>query len=574
MWVYSGNTWSARLELERPEGYGLDYWLFLHAEETHGVWRSRPLGLSGLAEMAQNLNPKVDRVRTGAIARELEAYAPLAFYLDDALPQSRTTRCVPKGKREQCELDGEWREWLERQATPDAQRRFATRLCEALTASLDRGDLFEAAFLTRRFSSELAELYASPRTLFAGVASAYAREARQPLADCLGGLLDPPQPGGFLVTFPVAPVAISGKVATATLGPPEVSLLIEANPEAETAPAYLGSRSLRAIRVRTAAPTANEALARALPECRNALHLLRVRHYLRTHLYGPVRVVAAQAGDADEAGDADGATSGAEGILLSLDQPFWTPKQGRRPVPELPPRLYKLAQNLPPDQHDRWAALRWHVSQAIGYWPEDVHSAASEVWQALESFAGSAAKVNAVLVPEYRTLLLEELLAFEATKLRQQAYSHRKLFDRPGDWYYCEPKRVPPRKWLARVLDRRSRTHWSTWQDPRAPDLLFNPGVGLLSSLERLRAATAGDDWLTRRLRLAMDHLYGIRNSTVHKGERVGSDQWAAHVARCGLELVLSVANARAAPLLEEIDARDAESASIMPSAAMQAASA
>ena len=38
-----------------------------------------------------------------------------------------------------------------------------------------------------------------------------------------------------------------------------------------------------------------------------------------------------------------------------------------------------------------------------------------------------------------------------------------------------------------------------------------------------------------------LKHLYAVRNSIVHRGERIGSDTWSLGLATLGLEMILLV---------------------------------
>src|SRR5918993_470858 len=50
MWVYSYRLLPARLKLDIGSGAWLDYWLFLHADETPAVFAARPISLHSLLE--------------------------------------------------------------------------------------------------------------------------------------------------------------------------------------------------------------------------------------------------------------------------------------------------------------------------------------------------------------------------------------------------------------------------------------------------------------------------------------------------------------------------------------------
>jgi hypothetical protein len=66
-------------------------------------------------------------------------------------------------------------------------------------------------------------------------------------------------------------------------------------------------------------------------------------------------------------------------------------------VPKLPTHFQKIVRSIPEDQGRRWTAARCHVSQ-ISQWSEDIHTAASEAWQATESFVGGEDHIDGRLM--------------------------------------------------------------------------------------------------------------------------------------------------------------------------------
>ena len=80
MWVYVKESLRKRLELNPIIGFWLDYWLFLHMEETHPIWNARPLGLKITAQAALESNTRQSRALRLQLKREV-----IPWHLRDAL---------------------------------------------------------------------------------------------------------------------------------------------------------------------------------------------------------------------------------------------------------------------------------------------------------------------------------------------------------------------------------------------------------------------------------------------------------------------------------------------------------
>jgi hypothetical protein len=499
-------------------GFWYDYWLFLHADETHGIWSSRPLGLTSIAEMSRDLHPSVDRVLTEAIAAELEGYRRLSAYLPIAPPVSEGLIKVRGGHQ----IASDWQDWLKEAGSPENLAALMSTFRQALEDAVEAADVPTIAFLSRRLSSELSSLIPSKRVLVQRALSCLRSEDALTTREILDRVATQPPDREFVVRFKVGPVPVSTRFFRVQTAPPSTRLVIEAPPADQPGePA-----KLTGIDVRVLSCDPEHALIDALRDCRETLHQLRVRHYIRTHLIHAARV--------EHCGDG-------RHTWLSLEQPFWTPKSGRRALPRLPPKFHRLRTRVGPAAGMQWNAMRWHVSQAIAHWPEDIHGAASQVWQAIEGFAGGRDHVGEGLIEDYLTCLRGELLEYLATRLSFQRSAYYRATG-GCDWRGWDVTKVASENWAARIYDRRSSNYHGTWKKPAAPALLFDQEVGLLRTVWDCYRGRRTPGWMRRRCALDFDHLYAIRNAVVHKGTRVGGDRWAAHLGRLGLECILSVA--------------------------------
>lgn len=537
MWVYTKNRdTELRLDLKQVEGFWLDHWLFLHADETNRLWSCRPLGVRTVGEMAINIRSRVDGALRRSIKEELVAYQGLASFFPEPPPTTAPSYCTKRGS-----WPKEWQQWLGSTQDPDFSASLRNALVEALIEAIETPDAHSVAFLNRRLASEMADTYPSDRSILQSTLRMVLRQSNQRalFTDRVRNLLTEPRIlRDYSVQFLVAPTPISGQVARWQFPYPCRLDCDEAEEHHQVA------RILRGIEIKAQAPNPERALTGALAKVREILKELRVRHYVRTNLYGSAMV--SELVDEQLKMGADEPVTKLEWakmddlVHLALPQPFWTKKGFRKGVPYLP----SFENSSVPAKH-RWRAARWHVSQAVDVWPEDIHSAASEVWQAIESFAGGKSKSAMTdLVREYCEIVPRNLLKYLADCLKNQVGKFKHVGMSP-DWYWWRRGDVDILKWLGRVTHPRSSNHFKHWEKPAAPLFLFGDRVGLLILLGKHIHGIQKMDWMNKRIGNDIRHLYAIRNRAVHRGERIATDRWAGFVARLGLEVLLTVINHR-----------------------------
>ena len=292
---------------------------------------------------------------------------------------------------------------------------------------------------------------------------------------------------------------------------------------------------LSGIRLEITAAHPGEAALLSAKTIATLLDNLRLAFHVRTHMYGDLivrRVI-------------DGFTTN-----LPLPHPFWERRLQLRKIPRLPNKFNRVIQSLPADEHIRWNAAKWHMSQAFSTWAEDAHGAAAHIWQALEAFVPGVGGWRRVLnvAPEFINLAILAMAEQLARQIAHQAREFRRVFSedelRP-DWYYWEPHRVELRKWIGRVLDKRSTTYYERWARPRAFDSLFSPTVGSLQVIGR--KLLGGEHWMETRLKDDLRLLYALRNKVVHSGERILPLQMAVHLGQIGAEVIFTMMGARSA---------------------------
>ena len=231
MWVHKGNSLYHRLKLDSRIGFWLDYWLFLHSEETHPIWNSRPLGLRSLAIAALQSTADHDYTLRTALAQEIHAASRLSSVVV-GLP-------VPPSNLP--ERDGtwsnDWLRWFEETIRMTEGRSIIPDLVVAIVAALRENDLFTATYLTRRLAAEAAQVEALRSELFILVKRELCDSGSfddagfegMRFMESLVSLLTVERKFDFTVTVRVAPVGVT-KTITRKLRPGG-ALLIEGGDE-------------------------------------------------------------------------------------------------------------------------------------------------------------------------------------------------------------------------------------------------------------------------------------------------------------------------------------------------------
>lgn len=114
-----------------------------------------------------------------------------------------------------------------------------------------------------------------------------------------------------------------------------------------------------------------QAAHEGLEKVRAELTYLRLRHYVRTSIYGEVSVAP---------------INGGQSVNIPLPQPFWARERALRPVPHIPPHFREFLAALPSPHAIKWQAAMNHLSAAIYTWIDDPHSAASFIGKLLKQW--------------------------------------------------------------------------------------------------------------------------------------------------------------------------------------------
>jgi hypothetical protein len=411
----------------------------------------------------------------------------------------------------------------------DTHTKILSEIATALSSAMNAQDLGLLTFLTRRLAAEVTEDDWSHHQKFIRVKAMLCDsgdfERRMPEPDefvsVLMNCLADDQPRVFGVRVPIAPVPIP-KVVTRSFKKSRAVLSKAEGADAQDV--------LSGVETEVTAASNGDAAAKGLDVARFTLDRLRLTHYVRTHLQGPVVV-------RDLTTDAV--------TYLALPQPFWSKAPGRREVPAQPAYFHQAVRRLPDGAASNWRSAQWHLSQALADWAEDSHTAAAHIWQALESFAPGGFGSVAALAPEYLRGVVPKMAQHIATRISLQVHELRTI-GYECDWYYWVSKRVSLEQWMNRVLRPGSSNCYVQWASPPAPAVVFSPRIGLLQITHRRLRNELNELWMERRIAADFALLYGLRNKAVHRGQRVFSRRMARYLGQLGLEVLLGVMGDRA----------------------------
>jgi hypothetical protein len=493
-----------RLKLSAADGFLLDYWLFLHSNDTHSIWRARPMGSKFIASTTLSTIGS----HRPALIRYLESELLGLRMLNDYFPE----HCPDDAPFINKALASSWKRWLSQSLTTSFREELFEAMVDAIAKATTNKNYSLICFLLRRIASELADEHLPAGSLISAA-----------LEGLLTGTLDrsgslraiflPKQKRPYVVRFAVTKVSV-----------PKLGRL---GREKRTSYVFDGNigeaKVLIGIRVRVQASDASQAVSLSTAMARDKLEHLRLRYYVDTSFCGPVEV--------EEEG------SPAEKQTLPLNHPFWRMRPGLRPVPMIPGDRRIVTRGLSSKEQPRWSAATWHISGALSRWSEDLQTSASEVWHALEAFAGGRKHIPSVIVDKYFQRLPWAMLAQIAMKVDAQ---RSKYFEWAAecDWYRWNSEDEDASQWAAKLLSPRSAVAVERWSRPVAPLVLYERTTGLLQPWHRSIRNGDVPTWARQRMAQDLSLLYAIRNAAVHEGVRIGNDEVAQYLSRLGLELL------------------------------------
>lgn len=512
MWTYHQDDLERRLQLTEDVGFVIDHWLFLHADETHAVWSSRPIGLRFLAETALSSNGPRHKVLLQGVGRELSLLGGIGHLFPTKVP-TETPVDTQKG-----EINLVWKRWLEEAESQTFRQGYLNALASEIEDAICKRDYGTATFLLRKASAEVAGDDTALNAIVSQSLQATLRSSKPvKLTGLLNDLLFPSEDELFEVQFGVTSVQIPSAVVSKARNRAKSALVIDENSEEPN--------KLIALKVEVSAHHPTQAIHLGLPKVRQILEQFKIRHYVRVTLHGSVMVSQLR--------------GCSEPKCFSLAEPFGSGSGFVRPLPKIPGAMKFVISQLEPTDREPWKAAVWHVSNAISLWPEDTHAAASEIWQGLESFAGSRKEVVNTLVNEYLAEIPNEILSLIARKIYKQRDILR-VQTGSCDWKVWNEQKISLKSWVHSVRNPKSSESICSWGSPKAPLILSEEVTGLLATWEPALRSGSPPKWAKERTLHDLDLLYGMRNAAVHSGTRVGNQRLAAYLGRVGLEMLLT----------------------------------
>jgi hypothetical protein len=518
MWIYRGAYLDRRLKLSEPLGLWLDYWLFLNNQETHSIWRRRPLGIRTLVGVALEANGPRDSDLREHLRREIFLQRNWLYLFPHLLPPIDNETQIDGGP-----WSNDWLTWFEAISSArfdSIRERLLMEVCQALASA----NYSRACYFVRK-TAELVADEGVPSNVFFENANKAIVGSNEFDSTCVGeerlrsaifSAFYLPSPTAYQVQVSLAKTRVSRDVLRRT------KMLDDFVVEEDE----LGLTHLIGLRFSIQARHPHEAATSVMDRVINALEILRLRFYIRSHVYGTVSV-----------------TNETTGVIHSVPiaQPFWSKANSVRAVPKFPTFYERLLQALPKEgqkhQLRRWNAAKWHLSSAFGEWAEDAHGSAAQVWYALECFIG---KNTNTICKKYLKVLPQEL----ARQLTECLFVQKKVIGAANyfnvkSWDTWAKDGVSIDDWLKNIMSPSYPRYYRRWEGPPI-SLLFDPRIGLLQTLNRRINLGMPEVWMERRLLSDLKFLYALRNKLVHEGVRVFSRIAAEYFARLGLEILFA----------------------------------
>jgi hypothetical protein len=532
MRVYSKEAAKARYGLLRPNlAHWLDYWLFLHADETHPIWSARPLGISGFAQLAIASADGKNRVSRGQLSHEVTRITRLTNSLQ-LFPLPPMTSPTNKNN----EWEQPWQEWF-KALESSTDTLIIETIIDNLAKDIAGNRLSGVAYWSRVLAAELGDRGYSKRYLLHAVQQYFthsvlnsSEESPYQIAEDIYNALFSSQTHNYIVSAAVLPVRLTKEVRVALFAPESTVLPVVSRDSKDGQ----GVRLMKGIRCRVAACHPEEAAVRALEIFKEFTEHVRLRLYVRVlfdHEFSVFNV------------DTEVTTH------VPLPQPFWRLSHHQRRFPRIPDDLEKVGLQLERSDAHALLATRWHLSQAFADWTESVHDAAAKIWQAIEVFTPprrhrkgepplEETKIQ-TLSDLYLRLVPDELLELLGDKLRRQKDEMQRQH-MLCNWVVWNRERMPIEDWLRAALSESSMSSYRHWR-PLAPALLFGMMPhGLLRIAIELKKNPHSQRWMQDRLFSDLRLLYALRNQVVHHGSHVFSARFADYLARSGVEILLA----------------------------------
>ena len=521
MWIYKNEAVDARLRLDPRTGFWIDYWLLLHFNETHSIWRARPFGIRSFAEAALTAEGPYHRNLRRALKRELGGGVN---WLTHAPTIPRPPTDIPI--EDDTEWSVDWKAWFTSVLAKYSPSAVVENLAVSLDKAIEEYNCAEIMFLTRRLAAELGEdewhvgyLHNEIKDsiLFRGKQ----RSARSKVSDNLLEVVTRHPNTAYSVQFSLSSFVITRQRGAAFRHPAKPTLSDEPNHD--------GLPVVEGVSIPVTAAHPAQAFAEAQLILTRILEVLRLQHHVQTHVHGGVKVEDVAAGSV---------------YWFQLPQPFWKAGPDRRAVPRVPRGLDVLLKKdvMPQREADSLRAALWHLSGAFSNWPENVHGATAQTWQALEAYSnsGGGSSYSRVfgIYQSAAQAIPKELTEYMAVRLSQQRAAFKAAGIR-SDWASWDSKREDLDAWLEKIMQPSSRSYYMNWKSPHALRLITDRRIGLLDMCHRSMLGNMPPKWMAQRLKMDLALTNALRNAAIHKGVRLFSRRMAEYLGRVGIEVLI-----------------------------------
>jgi hypothetical protein len=320
----------------------------------------------------------------------------------------------------------------------------------------------------------------------------------------------------FQVTYNFFPVDVTKKNMKTGLSDHLVSFSYNIDPSYDENNPHDKKSLLTGIRIRDISFSPYDAVLDTFEKCRAVLNFIRVTALYNTALQGAIKV---------ESLDRNFSR------FYALRRPFWKSNEKNiRDSPSLPNNfLNNIDDRENPDLN--WDLSLHHFARAVAIWPEDVHAAASSVWQALESLFGKGNILEGVR-DRYLEKYKSDVRRHYWHRLKIQ--SNRFIKFGGCDWSFPEEGQIENIQ-MSKKYVYESRN----WKFPTVNDYCMHEEFGILYKLYDDHGIVDFDKMTMIRLKNDLNFLASIRHAFVHRGERIGSSEWVEYLANMGIEIFL-----------------------------------
>lgn len=495
-----------------------EYWLFLHADETFGVLKVRPIGLKTINGIINYLDFNHHKSLSSSTIEELEYYKSFLYELDIEIPDDP----ISFRKSGKTYISQTWKNMVSILAETEHHHDLIEKIRTHLEIAIVRGDTNRISFFSRRLAGEISEYIPSAKWIFIKSRIGIMLSQNTSVLEEIIFTFKYKTTDRYEVNYDLSPVILNRKPK---LNQSFAKIITEEIPSDQVING--GKYRVKSLSISIFGENAAFATANAMLVCRQALADLRMRENVRTHLVGKISTRYKE-----------------EISYFSLGGPFWTDSSDRqRRVPEFPTPFNDRRTFDSEEDKSRWTSAQHHVSTAIAIWPESDHHAASSVWQALESLhEGIKYRLLPYTASKYIPLACQQI----STDLRIRIAKTQWNLDqsrRVTNW--TKSPTLTDHEWRAAILNPRLSTYYGKWNTDFIPPVALGPS-GILNTIFSKTGYCSHAQWINKRVQLDLQYLYGLRNLMVHEGSRILSDRFARYLGSLGLEILFSFAQNKA----------------------------